>query len=144
MVWRWNWWRARLWSDSPHTSTPLSRKLKWKSGPWMSADPIVPRMQSDDVWYLLRRPVPHAASFWTTTGQVSSCETLQARLNEVHQTEYDDSSVKSEWIYKCIMDSWRSRWMSPGSKLIAVYKLRNVINAWGSIAMMRKAIKAHA
>ena len=45
-------WRAVLPCDSPHTSTLLSRKLKWKCGPWKSVAPIYPWTRANDLSFL--------------------------------------------------------------------------------------------
>lgn len=45
-------WRLVLPCDSPHTSTLLSRKLKWKCGPWKSVAPIYPWTRANDLSFL--------------------------------------------------------------------------------------------
>lgn len=45
-------WSAVLPCDSPHTSTLLSRKLKWKCGPWESVAPIYPWTRANDLSFL--------------------------------------------------------------------------------------------
>ncbi len=83
---------------------PLSRKLKWKSGPLNECRSHCPP-ECNLMMYDIFKAAGPARRFilnhkWTGELMWNSAE---ARLNEVHQTEYDDSSVKSEWIYKCIM-----------------------------------------
>lgn len=45
-------WRLVLPCDSPHTSTLLSRKLKWKCGPWKSVASIYPWTKANDLSFL--------------------------------------------------------------------------------------------
>lgn len=131
MVWRWSGrWRERPPSDSPHTSTPLSRKLKWKSGPWMSADPIVSR---NAIWWCtisfkaagLRSPLHFEP-------KLDRCANVKlAGVSDEESREYDDFSTRLDQLS---MDSYRADCKK--RDCCSLYMLRKKYN-WGAKAMRK-------